>query len=230
MQEFTGRPKSMRVHTKKSLIIIELGLLFFLIFVPFIHVFPFSSIAYAFVFVLVSLILRRIGLKGIGLLWPKNWKKTVFLGIGVGIFLQFLSLFVIEPTIAKFTGHLPDLSQFVALKGNIQFLAMWLAISWTVAAFGEEIVYRGYFMSRVTDMIGKSSMAWATSLLLSAILFGLIHYYQGLSGMLATGISGLVFGILYLTTGRNLWAPILAHGTYDTVGFLLIFFGKYPGA
>jgi membrane protease YdiL (CAAX protease family) len=47
--------------------------------------------------------------------------------------------------------------------------------------------------------------------------------------MLATGISGLVFGVLYLATGRNLWAPILAHGIYDTVGFLLIFLGKYPG-
>jgi membrane protease YdiL (CAAX protease family) len=106
---------------------------------------------------------------------------------------------------------------------------MWLAISWTVAAFGEEIVYRGYFMSRITDIIGKTQTAWIVSLLLSAVLFGGIHYYQGISGVLSTGISGLVFGALYLGTKRNLWAAILAHGTYDTVGFLLIFLGKYPG-
>jgi membrane protease YdiL (CAAX protease family) len=106
---------------------------------------------------------------------------------------------------------------------------LWLAISWSVAAFGEEIVYRGYFMSRVTDLIGNTRTGWVASLFLSAILFGLIHYYQGASGMVSTGISGLVFGTLYLVTGRNLWAPIFAHGIYDTVGFLLIFLGKYPG-
>ena len=229
MGELIVRPERMQDHIKKSLIFVEIGLLLFLIFARIIHVFPFSSIAYAFVFVLASLLLRRIGSKGIGLSRPKNWKKTVFLGIGVGILLQFLSLYAIEPIIAKFTGHLPDLSQFVALKGNTQFLLMWLAISWTVAAFGEEIVYRGYFMSRITDLIGKTKSAWVVSLFFSAILFGSIHYYQGFSGMFATGISGLVFGLLYLTTGRNLWAPILAHGTYDTIGFLLIFLGKYPG-
>lgn len=219
----------MRNFTKKILIIAELGVLLLLVFARVLHVFPFSSIAYAFVFVLVSLFIRKIGLTGIGLTLPKSNRRIVFLGIGGGILLQFLSLHVLEPLLAKLTGHLPDLSQFSALKGNIQFLLMWLAISWTVAAFGEEIVYRGYLMNRVTDLIGKTRSAWAVSLFLSAILFGLIHYYQGLSGMLATGISGLVFGILYLTTGRNLWAPILAHGTYDTVGFLLIFLGKYPG-
>jgi membrane protease YdiL (CAAX protease family) len=216
-------------NTKKILVIVEIGFLLFLIFARIIHVFPFSSIAYAFVLVLISLLLRRIGLSGIGLSPPKNWKKVGLLGLGAGIGLQFLSLYGIEPILASITGHLPDLSQFAALKGNSQFLLIWLAISWTVAAFGEEIVYRGYFMNRVTDLIGKSQTAWVASLFLSAILFGLIHYYQGTSGMVSTGISGLVFGILYLATKKNLWAPILAHGAYDTVGFLLIYLGKYPG-
>jgi membrane protease YdiL (CAAX protease family) len=219
----------MRNHTKKILVIAEIGVLLVLVFARILHVFPFSSIAYAFVFVLVSLFLRRIGLTGIGLTLPKSSRRILLLGIGSGILLQFLSLHVIEPLLAKLTGHLPDLSQFSALKGNTQFLLMWLAISWTVAAFGEEIVYRGYFMNRLTDLIGKTRSTWVVSLILSAVLFGLIHYYQGTSGMASTGISGLIFGILYLVTQRNLWTAILAHGAYDTVGFLLIFLGKYPG-
>lgn len=217
------------MRLKRSLIFVELVILLLLIFARIIHVFPFSSIAYAFVFVLLSLFLRRIGLSGIGLSLPKSWKKVGFLGLGAGIGLQFLSLYGIEPTLARLTGHLPDLSQFSALKGNSQFLLMWLAISWTVAAVGEEIVYRGYFMNRVTDLIGKSRTAWVISLFCSALLFGLIHYYQGTSGMISTGVSGLVFGILYLATKRNLWTAILAHGAYDTVGFVLIFLGRYPG-
>lgn len=214
---------------KKVIVFIELVFLLFLIFARIIHVFPFSSITYAFVFVLLSLFIRRIGLSGIGLSRPKSWIKVGLLGISVGIGFQFLSLYAIEPLLARLTGHLPDLSQFAPLKGNTQFLLMWLAISWTAAAFGEEIVYRGYFMSRITDLIGKTHIAWLASLFLSAILFGLVHYYQGFSGMVSTGISGLVFGILYLATKRNLWAAIIGHGVYDTVGFLLIYLGKYPG-
>jgi membrane protease YdiL (CAAX protease family) len=33
---------------------------------------------------------------------------------------------------------------------------------------------------------------------------------------------------LYFITGRNLLAPIMAHGTFDTVGAVLLFLGKYP--
>ncbi len=43
--------------------------------------------------------------------------------------------------------------------------------------------------------------------------------------MLDTGIHGLVLGLLYLASGRNLWASIIAHGVTDTVGIVLIFFG-----
>lgn len=42
-------------------------------------------------------------------------------------------------------------------------------------------------------------------------------------------MSGLLFGALYLASGRNLWTAIIAHGVNDTVGFTLIYLGKYPG-
>ena len=47
--------------------------------------------------------------------------------------------------------------------------------------------------------------------------------------MIDNVLAGLVYGALYLRGGRNLWAPIIAHGVYDTVALLLIFRGKYPG-
>ena len=48
--------------------------------------------------------------------------------------------------------------------------------------------------------------------------------------MISAGLGGLVFGALYLATGRNLWVSVIAHGTTDTVGFLLLYLGKYPGS
>jgi uncharacterized protein len=63
----------------------------------------------------------------------------------------------------------------------------------------------------------------------SSALFGAVHLYQGVSGVVATGLTGLVFAGLYLATGRNLWASILAHGFMDTAGFVMIYLGVYPG-
>ena len=46
--------------------------------------------------------------------------------------------------------------------------------------------------------------------------------------MADTTVSGLVFGMLYLTGGRNLWLPILTHGFSDTIALVLIYFGLVP--
>ncbi|MCK7528496.1 MAG: CPBP family intramembrane metalloprotease [Ignavibacteriales bacterium] len=43
-------------------------------------------------------------------------------------------------------------------------------------------------------------------LILSNFLFGFAHMYQGLSGMLTTGLTGFIFAWLYFRTNKNLWA------------------------
>jgi membrane protease YdiL (CAAX protease family) len=47
--------------------------------------------------------------------------------------------------------------------------------------------------------------------------------------MIGSTVSGLLFGLLYLKAGRNLWLPIFAHGFSDTIGLALIYFGLAPG-
>ena len=71
-------------------------------------------------------------------------------------------------------------------------------------------------------------------LLLAAVegmlaLFGLHHFSQGVTGVTENIIDGAILGGLYLATGRNLLAPIIAHGVTDTVDVLLIYSGHYPG-
>ncbi len=51
--------------------------------------------------------------------------------------------FVQEPLFDWLTGSTQDLSQFENLPGNAAFLIVMLLLNWTLAAFGEEIVYRG---------------------------------------------------------------------------------------
>ena len=43
------------------------------------------------------------------------------------------------------------------------------------------------------------------------------------------GLSGLILGVLFLCAKCNLAVPIVAHGVSNTLAFILIYFGQYPG-
>jgi membrane protease YdiL (CAAX protease family) len=104
-----------------------------------------------------------------------------------------------------------------------------IALIWILAAFGEELVYRGYLMNRVADLGRGTGTAWVTSLILISAIFGLSHYSQGLTGIIEEGSDGLILGLIYLACRRNLAIPIVTHGVCDTIDIILLFLGKYPG-
>jgi len=191
---------------------------------------PFSATPFLLVFGVVSLWLRGEGARAVGLAFRSDWGRTVLLGLGAGVGYQGFSLYVAEPAIARLTGKLPDVSLFAPLAGNVHFLLISLAVAWTLAAVGEEFVYHGYLLTRIARGLGDTPRVWLGALAVTTILFGVGHRYQGASGMISAGLGGLAFGLLYLATGRNLWVAVIAHGTMDTLGFLLLFLGKYPGA
>jgi membrane protease YdiL (CAAX protease family) len=154
--------------------------------------------------------------------------RTVVIGAASGVMFQFASLYMLEPMLARITGALPDASLFASLPGNVPALLITLLIVWSLAAFGEEIVFRGYLTSRVMDLCGSHRYTPGLAVIAASVLFGVTHLYQGASGILESLVAGLVFGALFLGTGRNLVATIIAHGAFDTVGVVLLFLGKYP--
>jgi hypothetical protein len=91
------------------------------------------------------------------------------------------------------------------------------------------MVFRGYLMNRVADLLNRTRGAWIISLIAVHVGFGLAHAYQGVTGIIDEGMMGLLLGVIYLRTGRNLSVPIIAHGIADSIDFVLIFLGKYPG-
>ena len=72
---------------------------------------------------------------------------------------------------------------------------------------------------------GGSTAAQWVGVVLAAILFGFGHYYKGASGIIDSGVAGLILGAAYMLSGRNLWAAVLAHGLIDTVGVVALYFG-----
>jgi hypothetical protein len=177
----------------------------------------------------VSLRLRREGWATIGFRRPPGPGQALAAGVAAGLALELLAVFVTTPWISGLFGVEPDYSDLAGIRGNLSLLVIFLALSWTLAAFGEELCFRGFLMKRVADVLGGSRAAWLASLLLSSVLFGWGHTEQGVSGWLQEGLSGLLLGVLFLATRRNLVVPIVAHGVSNTLAFVLIYFGRYPG-
>ena len=175
----------------------------------------------------VSLRLRHMHWRDVGLRRPDKWLPTIGLALVIGIGYQALDIYLITPLLQRFTGESIDLSLFSILRGNLLVLLFFLLVSWTEAAFIEEMYFRGYFFNRLTDLFGRERLGILIALLGSALVFGAAHSYQGITGVMDTAIAGLVLGLLYLLGRGNLWLPILVHGIIDTLGFLIIYAGLY---
>jgi membrane protease YdiL (CAAX protease family) len=193
------------------------------------HLIPVSETPFLLVFGWISLRLRGLRWRDVGLTRNRNWLRTLGLGLGAGLAMEAIELFVSQPLLIRFTGKQPDLSDFQAIQGKLKLLLLFIALAWTLAAFGEEMVWRGYLMNRVADLGKRTRLAWIVSLLVVHIGFGFAHSYQGITGIIDEGLMGVLLGLMYLGAGCNLFVPIVAHGVADTVDMLLIFFGKYPG-
>ncbi len=210
----------------KSYILISLEILLVLACIILIAtgIFPFA-ILLLFVIAWVSLYIRHMSWRAVGLARPSHWGVTLGLGVLIGVGYQALDTVLIGPLLQRITGEAVNLSQFNILRGNLTALIASLILTWTEAAFIEEMVFRGYLLNRLLDLFGRERTGVIFALLVQAALFGLGHTYQDFTGVLDTALAGLLIGFLYLRFRRNLLLPILVHGIIDTTGFLLIYSG-----
>jgi membrane protease YdiL (CAAX protease family) len=191
---------------------------------------PLSNTPFLLALGWISLRVRGLRWRDVGFSRPDSWTRAIAVGGVVGIAMEVLATYGIEPLLARLMGAPPHLSDFRAMVGNVKLLAILLAFNWTLAAFGEELVYRGYLMNRVAKAAGATRVAWASSLVLVSIVFGCAHgESQGVTGIAMEAWNGLLLGVLYLASGRQLAYPIVAHGVSNTLAFVLIYFGRYPG-
>ena len=188
------------------------------------HVIP-NEVPILFVLGLVSMRVRDGGWTAMGLRWPVSWRRTILFALGAAALRILLGQFVVDPITARFWPPAIAPSGTDDITGHAMVALRWLLIVWTFAAFGEEIGYRGYLLNRAADAGGRSKAAYWAGVLVVAVLFGYGHYYKGPSGIVDSGMAGLVLGAAYVLSGRNLWVCILAHGFIDTFGVMAAFFG-----
>lgn len=86
-----------------------------------------------------------------------------------------------------------------------------------LVGFAEELLFRGVIQTAIASAWGEGA-----GLLLSNILFGLVHAVTLLYGILA-GLIGIYLGLLLGIMGEpNLLIPMVSHGVYDFLAFIVV--------
>ncbi len=174
--------------------------------------------------IVVSLLIRREHVATLGFKRPHSWLGIIGFAFVGALLLQLFDAGVTMPILNRITGTTIDYSGFAHLKGNLGQLLVFLALSWTLAALGEEMVYRGYFQKLLADLFGSNLPGVILTIGISSVLFGLAHTEQGVIGVVVTTIDALFFSWLKRKFDNNLWATILAHGFYNSIGMIVFFF------
>lgn len=160
----------------------------------------------------VGVVLARGGaLADLGFRRPERWATVPFQV--AGILVAFVAVQTLAPLLVSSFISMPepDLSRYDSISGNLgAAIAMALVLPLT-ASIPEEVIYRGFLIGRLSDILGRNTGGAIMAVLVQALVFGAIHFQWGIGGMIVTVMMGIVWGTAYLLCGRNLWIVILAH-------------------
>lgn len=143
--------------------------------------------------------------------------------LALGLFIFYV--FLLVPGITKLTGVPIDYSSFKELEGNFSACFVALLIVWANAGFGEEIIFRGYFMRQFVKFFGESKVSIVLNIVLLACFFGFMHSYQGITGQIVAGTIGGLIALIFYLRKYDLWFVIAVHGFFDTISLICIYYG-----
>jgi membrane protease YdiL (CAAX protease family) len=117
-----------------------------------------------------------------------------------------------------------NMTQYDYMRGNLPLLLLSLAGVYIVSSFGEEVVYRGFLMTRLQTLFGEGARFGVVgAVAVSSIVFGFAHFEWGAMGIGQTTCMGAALAISFLWTRRNLWPLVLAHACMDTLLLVQLF-------
>jgi membrane protease YdiL (CAAX protease family) len=168
------------------------------------------------VFALVTVTVWRMpgrSLEALGFTWP-HWSPVVislliivFLFYGLDLFFQYGLKKWRERTWERRQGTL----SLIPSDGRELFHFSLLALA---AGIGEEIIFRGFLIHYLMTWTGSTAMGIAMAGLISSILFGFLHGYQGFASMIKVFFIALLFAGIFIFS-QSLIIVMLAHLIID---------------
>lgn len=155
---------------------------------------------------------------------PEGWRLWVSVGLVLSFVvanaLPFVRVAKANRPIRVRVGN-PSMEK-VLPRGDTE-IGWWTAASIS-AGFLEELVFRGYLIWVFEPFLGL----WGAAAL-AALIFALAHGYQGVQGLVSTGIGAILFTLIVLGLG-SLWPAIVVHALLDlSQGWLAWFAVRAPG-
>ena len=163
----------------------------------------------------VGMVAPRIGGLGVG----GSVAAAIGLGLASGFAVFYNELFLTR-AIHRWTQRRAGVIR-KAIEGNLQQFAQrqqkqTMPLIFVVSigiVFAEELIWRGYLLSFLRDEFGLST---SVAVVVSAVSFGLNHYYFGLRNIVFKIFLGVVWALLYLATG-SLLTVFVSHMTFETL-------------
>ena len=148
--------------------------------------------------------------------------RLILHGVICGLII-FTAMIVISRVLIEFNFEVkPSIFQQLLIKNleNNKYLFIWSLYSvGLITGIIEEVFFRGFLLKQFQDknfpIIG---------LFFTSFIFGFMHYGSGVSILVPVLLSfvGLYFGYLY-NSFKNIWVPIAAHVTYNSLILILAY-------
>ena len=157
-------------------------------------------------FALVMLYLR----KRLNILKPHG--KSIIYGIKRGIPIFVVSLISLLGSLIGISGeelNIPNLISLIILAITI--------------GMAEEFFFRGFIQEEIVEVYGKTRKQVIISIIISGVIFGLVHLSNVLSNqdvittimqVLQASSLGILLGSIYFIT-KNIWTVVFLHSFYD---------------
>jgi membrane protease YdiL (CAAX protease family) len=139
------------------------------------------------------------------------------IGITWGIALAIAIGTVLVVLLARHTDEVPTIGDVAALlPRNRPELLLGTALSIN-AGIVEELLFRLALPTLIYGVVSNAAVA----IVASVLLFGLLHIYQRVWGVIGSTLVGCILMALYVATG-NILVPIVAHALFDLRSLVLI--------
>jgi membrane protease YdiL (CAAX protease family) len=146
--------------------------------------------------------------------------SSLFLGGLVGGAVTAIVVATIFTTVMArrrgLTAQAPTLGDIAPLMPRNGAETLWTGLLSINAGIGEELFFRLTLPLLIALVTGNAALGFVAA----AIVFGLVHVYQGWVGVAATTFLGAVFTVVYLLAGNLAW-PMALHAGIDLVGLVV---------
>jgi len=158
----------------------------------------------------------------LGLGAPNSWFLTAGLAV-VWFGLMFAYSPLADWLASRWVHKPPTLGVFRAIQQSKGQLIMGIVVAWLLGGILEELIFRGLVFNLVETVLATwFARPIGTVVAIGVAAFGatLFHIFQGPRAMIIIVQLSILFGVLFVVSGHNLWTVMTCHGLYDTVAFV----------